>query len=109
MDPLFHPDILAIEEVKVLQSEHQLNEIEQMLISLHVPIMKVYRLKGRDNCNLCFSGNVVNVTLNRLVSILPRNIPDLPIIIMRNHHVIDDTSEKYIDVKVNVTSVLLWL
>ena len=111
MDPLFHPDKLAREELKILQNEHQLNEIEQMLISLHLPIMKVYRLKGRDNGNLCFSGNVINVTqnLDSLVSKLPRNISDLPIVIVRKHHVKDDTSEKYIDFKVNMNSVLLWL
>jgi len=58
MDPFFHSDKKALAELQSLQTHHQLNEIEQMLISLHVPIMKVYRLKGRDNGNLCFSGNV---------------------------------------------------
>lgn len=78
-----------------------------MLIARYLPIMKVYRLKGRDN--LGFSGNVVNVTqsIEELVSILPRSISQLPVLIVRRRTSTEVVS--YRDFHVNRVNIYRWL
>lgn len=101
-DPFYTADPLAMAAYAALP---ELSEIEQMLIALHQPVMKVYRIKGGA---MGFSGNVINLPQNvdDLLDQLPRTLPALNVIVVRRNN---GTPDNYKDFKVNKNTIMAWL
>jgi hypothetical protein len=107
MNPMYHEDPDAINAYKHLLINHKLNEVEEMLISQHCPIMRVYRLKGGHSVG--FSGNVINITqkIDTLITILPRQLSKLNVFKIRRKTGMGD--EDYKDFRIRRERVRLWL
>jgi hypothetical protein len=77
-----------------------------MLIALHQPIMKVYRIKGGA---YDFSGNVVNLVQNidQVIHQLPRTLATVNMVVVRKRT--GDQPMDYRDFKVNRNHITQWL
>jgi len=103
MDPFHPPNYEAKNQYEALAP---LGEIEQMLIALHQPVMKVYRLKSGG---FVFHGNVLNLVqnLDTMLLQLPRTLASVAIITVRRQTGLDPG--EYKDFKVNKNNIMAWL
>lgn len=102
-DPFLPPNNAAAAEYALLP---KLSELEEMLIALHQPIMKIYRLKGGA---FGFAGNVVNLVQNvdEVIHQLPRTLANVNMIVVRKQT--GDQPTDYRDFKVNKNHIVQWL
>lgn len=110
MDPYHHQNPEVLQQLLHLQTFHPLSEIKEMLIARHLPIMKVYNLKGRSG-NRGFSGNVINILkdIDELVSILPRTLTEISCLIVRRTYTTSDGTDEFRDFNIKQLSVYAWL
>lgn len=82
-------------------------EIESMLMALHSPIMKIYRLKGGSHAA---SGNVINFVQNidELAVQLPRTLSTVNVLVVRRQQGLDPEVD-FKDFKVRRGHILAWL
>lgn len=81
MDPFYSNKPHAMSSL--LETLPALSEIERMLISLHQPVMRIYRLKKSGAFG--FDGNVVNIVQNvqDFAIALPRSVSSLSVVVVR--------------------------
>jgi len=103
MDPFYTPNDVAKAEYESLP---KLSELGEMLIALHQPIMKIYRLKGGA---YGFVGNVVNLVQNvdEVVHQLPRTLDNVNMIVVQKQT--GEQPTDYRDFKVNKDHIIRWL
>ena len=106
MDPFYSGNAQAVEQLKLLPT---LNDIEEMYIAIHNPVMKIFRLK---NGQWGFEGNVVNLPqdIGEACSVLPRLSSDVSVFLVRRKTGEEPTDYKNFKIRKNyIHSWLLFL